>query len=145
MVRIRRGIYRLVHFPPGEHEDLVAVWLWTEQAGVFSHETALALHGLSDVLPSRVHVTLPASWSSRRFRVPKGIVLHHADLKERDRAWAATVPTTSPERTLADCAAAHVSPELLEQAIEQAVTRGLVSKVAARKLRAEGHPRRRTA
>ena len=29
-----------------------AVWLWSEQAGVFSHQTALALHDLSDILPA---------------------------------------------------------------------------------------------
>ena len=29
VVRIQRGIYRLVHFPPGEHEDLVTAWLWS--------------------------------------------------------------------------------------------------------------------
>lgn len=41
VMRVRRGIYRLVHFPAGEHEDLVMLWLWAERAGVFSHETAL--------------------------------------------------------------------------------------------------------
>src|ERR1700722_16737287 len=51
IVRVRRGIYRLVHFPAGEHEDLVVAWLWSEQAGVASHETALSLHRLSYVLP----------------------------------------------------------------------------------------------
>ncbi len=44
---MRRGVYRLVHFPVGDHEDLTAVWLWSEREGVFSHETALALHDLS--------------------------------------------------------------------------------------------------
>jgi predicted transcriptional regulator of viral defense system len=29
-VRVRRGIYRLVHFPAGEHEELVAAWLSPE-------------------------------------------------------------------------------------------------------------------
>src|SRR5687768_2373690 len=51
VLRVRRGIYRIVHFPAGEHEELVAAWLWSERAGVFSHQTALALHELSDVLP----------------------------------------------------------------------------------------------
>jgi len=37
---LRRGIHRLVYFPAGQHEDLVALWLWSEQAGVFSHDTA---------------------------------------------------------------------------------------------------------
>ena len=34
--RMRRGIYRLVHFPAVEHEDLIAAWLWSDQAGVIS-------------------------------------------------------------------------------------------------------------
>ena len=95
MLRIRRGVYRLVHFPAGEHEELVAVWLWSEQAGVFSHETALALHGLSDVLPAQLHLTLPAAWKNRRFRVPEGVVLHHADLAPNEQGWLGSVPTTS--------------------------------------------------
>src|SRR5688572_30913165 len=65
IVRVRRGIYRLVHFPPSEHEGLVEIWLWSEQAGVFSHETALGLHDLSDALPAKLHLTLPRAWRSR--------------------------------------------------------------------------------
>ena len=125
VVRVRRGIYRLVHFPAGEQEDLVAVWLWSEQEGVFSHETALTLHSLSDVLPARVHLTLP---TRRRLRIPPGVVLHHAEVAEEERAWVGAVPVTSPARTIKDCAAAHLSPDLLLQAIEQARARGLVAK-----------------
>ena len=126
--RIRRGIYRLVHFPAGEHEDLTVAWLWSEQAGVFSHETALALHNLSDVLPARIHLTLPAAWRTRRFRVPKGVLLTHADVPSADRAWFGPVPVTAPRRTLSDCAKASVSPDLLRQAAQQALRRGLVVK-----------------
>ena len=79
IARIRRGIYRLVHFPPGEHEDLVAAWLWAESAAVLSHQTALSLHGLSDSLPAQIHLTLPPDWRQRRLRVPKGLLLHYAD------------------------------------------------------------------
>ena len=50
--RVQRGILRLVHYPPGDNEDLVPLWLWSEQKGAFSHETALMLHDLSDALPS---------------------------------------------------------------------------------------------
>lgn len=133
--RVRRGVYRLVHFPPGDHEDLAAVWLWSDRTGVFSHETALFLHGLSDVLPARVHLTLPASWHARRFRVPRGVVLHHADIPEDDRAWVGPVPVTAPRRTLADCIAAGVAPDLVEQAIDQAAGRGIVPRAVAAELR----------
>src|SRR3989475_10509178 len=63
IIRVRRSVYRLKHFPPGQQEDLVALWLWSDRAGVFSHETALMLHELSDVLPARAHLTLPAKRS----------------------------------------------------------------------------------
>lgn len=128
IVRVRRGVYRLVHFPPGEHEDLVTVWLWTERAGVFSHETALALHGLSDILPSRAHITLPASWENRRLRVPKGVVLHFANVGEPERTWVGAVPVTNVGRTLIDCAHAKVAPDLVRDAFEEAAERGLVDR-----------------
>jgi predicted transcriptional regulator of viral defense system len=127
VTRTRRGIYRLVHFPAGNHEELVIAWLWSERAGIFSHQTALALHGLSDALPAHVHLTLPRTWRSRRFRVPAGVVLHHADVPPEERAWFGAVPTTSPRRSLNDCARADLSPDLLRQAAQQAVRRGLVT------------------
>jgi predicted transcriptional regulator of viral defense system len=126
--RAQRGIYRLVHYPAGEHEDLVTAWLWSERAGVISHQTALALHGLSDALPAQLHLTLPAAWRKRRFRVPVGIVLHHAEVPPEDRTWFGAVPTTSALRSLNDCAREGMSPDLLRQAARQAVRRGLVAR-----------------
>jgi predicted transcriptional regulator of viral defense system len=127
IVRVRRSIYRLVHFPASEHEDLVVAWLWAEQAGVFSHETALALHDLSDALPAKIHMTMPASWRRRRLRVPPGLVLHYADIEGFDRTGFSAVPITSAQRTLRDCLEAKVSPELVRQAVLQARRRGLIS------------------
>jgi len=102
MLRVRRGIYRLVHFPAGDHEDLVAAWLWSTQASVVSHETALSLHQLSDALPARIHLTVPASWQRRRLRVPDDVVLHHDGVGAIDGAWVGPVPVTTPRRTLAE-------------------------------------------
>jgi predicted transcriptional regulator of viral defense system len=96
---VRRGIYRLVYFPASEHEDLVVLWLWAEQAGVFSHATALALYDLSGVLPFKVHMTIPENWQRRRLRVPAGLVLHYANLSDVERAWFSAVPVTTPRRT----------------------------------------------
>jgi predicted transcriptional regulator of viral defense system len=128
IARIRRGIYRLVHFPSGEQEELVTAWLWTDAQGVLSHQTALALHGLSDVLPAQIHLTLPLSWRHRRFRIPRGLALHHADVPPGERTWVGAVPVTSACRTLNDCAIAGLSPDLLRQGAQQALTRGLVTK-----------------
>jgi predicted transcriptional regulator of viral defense system len=134
ITRIRRGIYRLVHFPPGEHEDLVAAWLWAEAVGVLSHQTALSLHGLSDSLPAQIHLTLPSAWQQRRLRVPKGLALHFADVPSKERSWAGAVPVTSTRRTLDDCAHSGLTPDLLRQAASQALTRGLVTKTELKEI-----------
>jgi predicted transcriptional regulator of viral defense system len=128
IVRLQRGVYRVVHFPAGEHEALVAAWLWSDRTGVISHQTALALHGLSDALPARVHLTLPSAWRHRRFRTPVEVVLHHADVLSEERSWFGAVPATNPKRTLNDCACEALSPELLRHAAQQALRRGLVVK-----------------
>ena len=136
IVRVRRGVYRLVHFPPGDHEDLLVIWLWSDRVGVFSHETALALHQLSDALPAKAHLTLPASWKSRRLQLPSGVVPHFADLDDGDRTWAGAVQITTPARTVADCAEAGVSPGLIVQAIDEGLHRGLFTEAMVQPARA---------
>lgn len=137
MTRPQRGIYRLVHFPPGDHEELVLAWLWSEQVGVVSHQTALSLLELSDVLPDKTHLTLPLAWASRRLRIPVGIELHHADVPKRERTWFGPVPTTNALRSLVDTARAGLSPEFVEQATRQAERRGLITKKDVRVVLAE--------
>lgn len=137
IVRARRGVYRVVHFPASDREDLVVLWLWSEQAGVFSHETALALHDLSDALPSNAHLTLPGGWRRRRLRVPAGLVLHFAEVGEKERTSFGAVPVTAPLRTLADCIDADLAPGLLDQATSQARRRGLITAAEVARLRSE--------
>ena len=128
VMRVRRRIYRLTHFPVGEEEDLVVHWLWSAQQGVFSHETALVRHELSDLLPHEVEMTLPVAWKRRRLKLPPGLHLHHADLESQDRTWLGPVPITTPARTLNDCAQAGVSPEFIEQGVREGLARGLFSR-----------------
>jgi predicted transcriptional regulator of viral defense system len=130
--RARRGIFRLAHFPPQDHEDLVILWLWSDRQAAFSHETALLLHGLSDALPSRIHVTLPEGWARRRLQLPQGVILHFADLPRTARTWRGPVPVTTALRTLADCSADSTPRDLLAQAMEQGARRGLFTQTQAR-------------
>jgi len=141
-MRARRGVYRVVHFPASHREDLVVLWLWSQQEGVFSHETALALHDLSDALPSRAHLTLPTGWRRRRLRVPVGLVLHFADVGARDRSSFGAVPVTAPLRTLTDCIEANLAPGLIDQATSQARRRGLITAAEESRLRSDFQSRK---
>jgi len=122
--RPMRGIYRIARFPPSEHEDLVVLWLWSDQDAVFSHETAMSLHELSDALPARIHLTLPSS-TSRRKRIPEGVLTHFADIPPSDRQWFGPVPVTRPARSVLDVAAAHGDAALVAQAIDQGIRSGM--------------------
>jgi len=118
--RAMRGIYRIARFPPSDHEDLVVLWLWSGQRAVFSHETALSLHELSDALPARLHLTMPTS-TSRRKKVPENVVMHLADLGRHEQQWLGPVPVTTPARSVLDVAASHGDAALVAQAIDQGI------------------------
>ena len=124
LTRVQRAIYRVTRFPESDHEDMVVVWLWTNQTGVFSHETALLMHNLSDALPSRIHVTLPLAWQLRRLKLPPIVIAYYDDITADDWEWVANFPVTKPLRTLDDCMSSSVSPELVSQAAEQLMKSG---------------------
>lgn len=132
--RAARGILRLTHFPPADREDLTLASLWSDGEGVFSHETALELHGLSDALPSHITMTLPRAWRGRRLRTPERLELRYAELPDADITWYGALHVTTPQRTLYDCVVDHVSDELIEQARTQGIASGLFTRGEARSI-----------
>src|ERR1700748_139683 len=67
--RVRRGLYRLRHFPTSPYEHVMPPWLPLRDSGaIVSHESALELQDLSDVIPDTVHVMVPRSERGLRRR-----------------------------------------------------------------------------
>jgi predicted transcriptional regulator of viral defense system len=122
--RVSRGIYRLARFPGSPHEDLFVAWLRTGPDSVISHESALAVYELSDVLPGEVHVIVPRTASRRR----KGIRLHTNRLRPDEVTNRAGLPITTASRTIADAIASGVAQEQIGQAIQEALRRGLATR-----------------
>jgi len=134
-VHVGHGLYRLPAIPSSEHDQLIRLSLWSRDRrgrsqAVVSHATALFLHGLSDVLPSRVHLSVPLSF---RKPAPRGCVLHRASHARGDvEAWDAFSVTT-PLRTLLDVAReGSVSREQVGRALADAERRGLVRRSVLR-------------
>jgi predicted transcriptional regulator of viral defense system len=123
------GLYRLADVPPSEHDDLVRLALWSRDRAdvpqaVASHDTALALHGLGELLPVRTHLTVPPAF---RKAVPAGVVLHRSAVGPADVEEREGFSVTTPLRTLLDVAAAGTVPaEQVAKAAADAVARGLV-------------------
>jgi predicted transcriptional regulator of viral defense system len=127
-VRLEHGLYRLPTVPPTEHDDLIRLTLWSrnqkdEPQVIVSHESALVLHELTELLPNRIHLTVPAKF---RKAAPRGCVLHKGSVASDDIEERTGFRVTKPLRTLLDAAAGDVSQEQREKAVKEALSRGLV-------------------
>src|SRR5271166_5325685 len=74
-IRVRQGLYRFREYPTSPREDVIAAWLATgRETAVVSHESALDILGLSDVVPEVVHLTVPRA---KRYRTAsRGVAVH---------------------------------------------------------------------
>lgn len=142
-VRVERGIYRLARFPQSDEEQLVIYSLWSrnragEPEGVYSHQTALSIHELSDVNPARLHMTIPITFR-RRAKTPKILVLHRAGLDESEVEQRQGFAVTRPLRSIADLAATEsVSQDIIAQALAEGRQRGLITVREISELRRQG-------
>ena len=126
--RTEHGLYRLADMPVAEDDDLIRLSLWSrnradEPQAVVSHESALVLHELTELLPDRIHLTVPPGF---RKEPPRGCVLHKAALAPAESEERVGFRVTTPLRTLLDVAAGTTSGEQVEKAVAEALRRGLV-------------------
>ena len=127
-----RGVYRLALYSIPDRAELVLWTLWSrnkkgEPQGVWSHETALDIHELTDVMPAKMHMTVP-----KRFRrscpIPGLLILYFNDLALQDVEVRQGYRVTTPLRTLVDVVRTQsVSLDQVELGIRQALNRGLIS------------------
>ncbi len=126
---VARGIYRLSTSPPAEHDDLIRLSLWSRgrddrPQAVISYETALGVYGLGNLLPSRMHLTVPRAF---RKQPPTGCILHKAQLAEHEIEQREGFRVTTPLRTLLDVAQeCGVTQEQLNEIVKQALAEGII-------------------
>ena len=139
-----RGIYRLVNYPFGDRPDLVYWSLWScnragELLGVFSHQTALAIHDLSDIMPAKYHLTVPIGF--RRFHpCPENLILYYNNLQRKEIQEHEGYRVTTPEKTIYDVLLDdNISEEIFYQAISDGLNKGILIRSRIKTL-IEGHP-----
>jgi predicted transcriptional regulator of viral defense system len=119
------GVYRVPALPRERFDEFILARLWARARGVISHDSALLVHDLCDINPTRVHLTIP-----RSYRISRSggdlYAVHHADLAESEIVRLDTVVATTIRRTLSD-SIGTVPTELARQAINTAATRGAIA------------------
>ena len=128
-LRVAHGVYRLRDWPLPARPDLIVLALLSRTAtgvpqAVVSHESALAVHDLSDANPARIHLTVPPGF---RKRLPPGVVLHRARLTAADWEEHEGYRVTTPYRTLLDLATTATGDLYLPAAVRDVLQRGLVT------------------
>lgn len=130
--RVERGIYRLTRFPQSSEEQLVIYALWSRNRegrpeGVYSHQTALSIHELSDANPAKLHMTVPAAFR-RTAKPPNVLVLHRSNLNPKDIELRQGFAVTRPLRTIADLAVAEsTARDLVQQALMEGRRSGVIT------------------
>ena len=127
-IRIRRGLYRFREYPSSSREDVLAAWMAVgKDSSMVSHESALDILGLSDIIPDVVHLTV--SRSRRNFPSLPGVKIHTTTKpsQKEDIITRDGIIITSVKRSILDAAEAGTAPEQIEMAVIQAVDRGLVT------------------
>jgi predicted transcriptional regulator of viral defense system len=143
-IREHRGIYRLANFPQNDRPDLMLWSLWSRNRagvmqGTYSHETALSLHDLTDLMPSQLHMTVPRRFR-RNSKIPRQLVLHYDDLPETSMEIAAGVRITRPLRTILDVlAAGHLPEPILRQALREGLRRGTIRRSEVSRVQPQFH------
>jgi predicted transcriptional regulator of viral defense system len=129
------GLWRLAAWPARPDDELYAIQARAPFA-TFSHDTALSILGLGDLIPSSIHLTIP---ESSRLGPRAGLRLHRSrsaamtDRRLRDGLWVSTAV-----RALLDTAGAGGDPDQMRSAAREARGRSLLSSADLVRLRA--HP-----
>lgn len=121
--RILPGVYRLRTAPVSPDDEYTLAWIWTNYRGAISHESALSLYDLGDILPNRVHITVPRPFH----RTSAPFAVHLSPLPEVDVQDYNGVKVTTPARSIVDAASTGTDPTQIHKVIHQALARGLVN------------------
>lgn len=126
--RYKRGLYRIARYPWGTREDVLRAWLAAgKTSAVVSHESALDLLGISDIVPAAIHLTVPRT--RRGVRAEPWVRIHTVaePIPPQDLRMVDGMVTTSAARTIIDVAHDDLYDEQLQAAIVDALHLGMVT------------------
>ncbi len=129
LIRVRQGLYRFREYPSSPREDVIAAWLAAgRETAVVSHESALDILGLSDVVPDIVHLTVPRSKRYRTATVGAAVHTTTRRIGKSDVVVREGIRVTGPVRSIVDSAEAGTAPEQIMAAVGQALDRGIATR-----------------
>ncbi|MDO0938140.1 substrate-binding domain-containing protein [Streptomyces sp. DG2A-72] len=132
---VGHGVYRIAASSSPENLRIKVAWLRLDprtpvrhrsasgpKAGVVSHASACAVHGLGDWPADRVELTVPV----RRTTRDESVVLHCARADDGDITAVDGLPVTTVHRTVVDLLRVRADASRVGAVVAEAASRGLV-------------------
>jgi predicted transcriptional regulator of viral defense system len=138
--RDSRGLYRLANSPITDDAELWQAVLWPglrdgKLQAVLSDDTALSLYDASTISPVGVDITLPKGARVRRGK-PSSYRIRYREYKRSDVTRIRGLPTTTLARALLDLIVDERALQFVDEALDAAPKRGLLTSGEAMTLRA---------
>lgn len=124
LLAVARGVYRVPTLPVDPFDEFILARLWAAGRGVISHDSALLVHELCDINPTKVHMTIPRAYRIGRAG-GENYVIHREDLVPDEITRIEAVTLTTIRRTLVD-SLDTVPAYLVHQAVNMARDRGAI-------------------
>lgn len=123
-----RALYRFSFLPILKEDELIKACFWSRDKkdipqAVISNESALFIHGIGEIIPDKVNLTVPKSF---RKKPPKKYLIYKMDLTNKEIEKKDFFRVTSAIKTITDIAE-KVDPEQLKKIVEDAYKKGLIS------------------
>jgi predicted transcriptional regulator of viral defense system len=118
------GVYRVPSLPIENYDEFILARLWAKGRGVVSHDSALLVHELCDINPTKVHITIPHDYRIGKAGAER-YAIHRTNLEPSETTRLGAVTVTTIMRTLTD-SLTSVPGCLVRQAIETARSQGSI-------------------
>lgn len=123
-----RALYRFSFLPFSKEDELIKAYFWSRDKkdipqAVISHESALSIHEIGEIIPNKINLTVPKSF---RKKTPRKYLIHKTDLGNKEVEKRDSFKVTNVVKTIIDVTES-VDPEQLRKIVEDANKKGLVS------------------
>jgi len=123
-----RALYRFNFLPFSKEDEFIKACFWSRDKkdipqAVVSHESALSVHGIGEVISDKINLTVPKSF---RKKAPRKYLIYKADLVNKEVEKRDSFKVTNIVKTIIDVTE-DLDPEQLKKIVEDAYKKGLIS------------------
>ena len=127
------GLFKLINFTSAPEEEYMKWLLWSRNRadkvqGCLSYETALNIYKLGDLMPNRIHMTVPRDFR-RNSEIPIIVQLHQENLKASLIQHENGLALTTPAKTIEDLVReGRTEKTTLRDSLSKAVELGMITR-----------------